>query len=242
MTVRVIIPWRGGCPHREAALEWVLRRWADTHPDWPVTISQLEDGPWVKADAVNRAVADAREDRLVIADSDVWSEHVGSAVAALDRHAWSMPHRPVYRLTQAATSEVLAGAPLTTFGTHRGLSERPYFGAPAGGLFCVPRSTLVAIPMDRRFVGWGGEDYSLGDALTTLAGRPARHDKPLWHLWHPPQERVSRRVGSRANHELRRRYLNAYNHPERMRQLVAEIPPAPQLRTKPPDSTRNARS
>lgn len=233
MKVRVIIPWRGGCPFREAALEWVLRRWRDTHPAWPVTLAELPDGPWIKANAVNPAVAAAREDYVIVADSDVWSDYVPAAVEALARKNWSMPHRPVFRLTQAATAQVLAGADLTDFGRHRGLTERPYFGAPAGGMLCARRQTLIEIPMDPRFVGWGGEDYSLGDALSTLAGRPARADRPLWHLWHPPQERLSRRVGTRENQELRRRYLSAFNHPERMKALVSEFtdqrPQAPHL-------------
>jgi len=223
VNVRVIIPWRAGCPHREAALEWVLRRWRASHPAWPVTLAELPDGPWIKANAVNTAAAAAPEPWLVIADSDVWSDHAAVAVNELARKQWAMPHRPVFRLTQQATAAVLAGAPLTEFGRHRGLTERPYYGAPTGGMLMIHRDTLLDIPMDPRFIGWGGEDYSLGDALQTLAGRPARLDQPLWHLWHPPQERLSRRVGSRANHELRRRYLNAHNNPAAMRRLINEF-------------------
>jgi hypothetical protein len=57
--------------------------------------------------------------------------------------------------------------------------------------------------------------------LRWMAGPAWRSEGPLWHLWHPPQERLTRRVGSRASEQLRGRYRRA-RRVEDIERLVAE--------------------
>ncbi|MGV2386818.1 MAG UNVERIFIED_CONTAM: glycosyltransferase, partial [Thermobifida fusca] len=77
----MILPWRPGCPHREAALSWVLPRWEDT--GWQVVVAeQPGGGAWCKAAAVEAGLADATGDVLVVADADVWCDGIGAAVDA----------------------------------------------------------------------------------------------------------------------------------------------------------------
>jgi hypothetical protein len=86
----------------------------------------------------------------------------------------------------------------------------------------LTRETYEQVPLDRRFAGWGQEDESWALALTCLTGAPWRGDAPLWHLWHPPQDRASRRWGSGASRALWARYCQAAADPDAMRALLAE--------------------
>jgi hypothetical protein len=66
------------------------------------------------------------------------------------------------------------------------------------------------VPLDARFTGWGQEDMAWGWALTRVLGAPWHGLAPLLHLWHPPQERSTRVVGSSAGMRLWERYRRAY--------------------------------
>lgn len=211
----VVIPWRGGCPHREAALAWVLARWRTA--GYEPVIGEAPAGPWCKAAAVADALPRTAGDVVVVADADVWCEGVEQAIAAVvDGAPWAIPHAMVHRLTEDATGAVLAGAPLGG-----AVAQRPYLGYPGGGITVVPRRTYERVPLDHRFAGWGQEDEAWALALAMLAGTPWRGSAPLWHLWHPPQQRDSRRWGSDASRALLERYWRA-STPEAMRSVLDE--------------------
>lgn len=217
MTTSVVIPWRGGCPHREAALAWVLDRWRAAGHE-PV-LGEASAGPWCKATAVADGLRHAAGDVLVIADADCWTDGLPEAVAAVEAGAsWAIPHGQVRRITEQAMSAVLAGGDLG------GRLEQPaYRGFEGGGIVVLPTETYERVPLDARFRGWGQEDEAWALALRTLAGAPWRGTAPLYHLWHPPQPRLSRRWGSPAARALHARYRRAAGHPDRMRALLAEL-------------------
>ena len=218
MTVSVVIPWRGGCPWRERALEFVRSKYP-----WPVTIAPAPDGPWCKSLATMPAVEASTADVLVIADADVWCDGLDLAVEAVAEGAhWAVPHTMVYRLSEAATVQVLAGADWHGLP----LAQWPYVGFEGGGIVVARRETLIEVPMPV-FEGWGGEDESWAMALRTLAGPPWRGDADLLHLFHPPQERMSRRWGSDEGRELVKRFQAARGNPAAMRQLLKEVGPCP---------------
>lgn len=155
---------------------------------------------------------------MVIHDADVWCDGLDRAVAAVaDGAPWAIPHEHVHRLDQTSTAAVLAGAPLG--GT---LTEKPYRGWAGGGIVVLPRSTYDQVPIDPRFAGWGQEDDSWAIALTQLAGEPWRGDGDLWHLWHPPQPREGRIIGSAEGKALNRRYRAARYDPVRLARLIEE--------------------
>lgn len=101
-------------------------------------------------------------------------------------------------------------------------SEPSYQGFAGGGITVLPVRTYLDVPLDTRFTGWGGEDEAWALALRALVGPPWRGTAPLWHLWHPPQDRASRRWGSPEARDLYLRYRRAARHPDRMRALIAE--------------------
>lgn len=216
MTVTVVIPWRPGCPQREAALNWVLDRWRAAGHE-PI-LGRASDDPWCKASAVADALPQAGGDVLVVADADVWCDGIDKAARAVTCGApWAIPHGPVHRLASAATDAVLAGG-------HLGgdLDQPPYRGFEGGGMVVVRRELYDQAPMDRRFAGWGQEDEAWALALRMLAGPPWRGTALLWHLWHPPQQRASRRWGNSRSRSLYQRYRSART-PEQMRALISEV-------------------
>lgn len=220
MDIEVVIPWRGGCPHRERALRWCLARWSLL--GWPATIASAPDGEWCKARAVTPAVERSSADLIVMADADVWCEGVVDAVAAVQSGAsWAVPHFEVYRLTQESTAALVAGELDVD---HAELEERgPYKGHAGGGMVVLPRSVYLDVPLDPRFVGWGREDDAWARALSTLHGDAWRGEGPMVHLWHPPQDRPARWSGSKASEALFDRYRAKKDKPGRMRALLDEM-------------------
>ncbi len=221
-SVSVIVPWRDPDPHRERIWAWLFQKF-EAHPDWQIVLATdgLE-GEFSRSRAIMNGVRQSFGDVIVVSDADVWSEGLVGAVDAVRGGAkWAIPHRLVHRLTEAASERVIAGEdPAVFLDDAAAHDEQPYRGRPCGGLVVLPRAIAERIPPDARFVGWGGEDDAWALALKTLAGRPWRGEAPLWHLWHPPQPRLSRSVGSEANIGLVSLYAQAMGNERRMRQLI----------------------
>lgn len=221
MTVEVIVPWRSGCEHRQRALRWLCDRFDERLPDWRVVIATYERGPWVKAHAVMPAIEASDADVVIVHDADVWCDLTAMAAESVaDGSAWAIPHGKVHRLTPKATAAVYAGAEPEGLPT----AEPPYYGVSSGGIVAMRRDVALDVPLDDRFEGWGGEDHSWGWALNALHGPADRLAAPLYHLWHPPARRVSRKVGSHHSEMLRRRYRAARFDAVTMRQIVSEVP------------------
>lgn len=206
MRVDVIVPFAGDCEHRRAALEWVIGQWGLLMPAWGVLVGEADPADWCKAEAVANVLTRSTADVIVVHDGDSWSDGTVLAVAeGLTRRSWAMPHGPVHRLTPAGTRRVLTGAVDVT----RAEAEKPYTGFAGGGIVCLRRDLYDRVPLDRRFRGWGYEDESWARALGVVSGPRWSAQRPLRHLWHPPQDRPSRGRGSVESWELRERYRRA---------------------------------
>jgi hypothetical protein len=220
VSVSVVIPWRGPEPSRFAALRWVERRMIEH--GWPVVVSEIpEDEPWCKPRAILAGAERASGEILVINDADCWSAGVPEAVAAVAcGYPWAVPHLRVHRLAAGPTAAVLAGEEPHE---RMGCAKRPYRGVAAGGILVVPRATVLAIPPDPRFEGWGSEDGAWRDALRCLAGMEWRRSRePLYHLHHVPQGRSPGNVTSPENAALAVRYRAMRRDSAGMRALIDE--------------------
>lgn len=220
-TVSVLVPWSGNCPHRLAAWQYVRSWYRINFPDWDIVRGHGGDGPWCKARAVADALAQTDGEILIVADADCVAPEVGLAVQAVASGApWAMPHHMVHRLSEKATAAVLSGThPEAITRQRENYAQMPYAGYPGGGVTVISREVYADTPLDPRFTGWGQEDQSWALALNCLHGTPWRKWRaPLWHLWHPPQQRLSRSTGSQASRELHARYQRLRSSPEAMRE------------------------
>lgn len=224
MNVSVLVPWTAGCPHREAAWQWVQTRYDEAFPEWQIVVG---DGDTPDGYSRSRAILDAADkatgDVYVVADADVWC-HPGLAILAAIENGWSVPHTLVHRLSPESTERVLTGSdwrglPLSTDNPQ---DSKPYRGNETGTLVVIRADVLRAVPPDPRFVGWGQEDSAWAIALRTLYGPPWRGEDDLVHLWHPAQPRQNRIYGSGRSKALLRRYKQARRNPDQMRALIGE--------------------
>lgn len=215
MSVAVLVPFTSGDYWRDRAWEAVSGHYAAHHLDWEVHTGTC-DSEWVKAHAVQDALAKTDADTLVIADADLWvdPDSLRLAVEAAQHSSAAIPHDAVHRLNEKATLAHYAGHWLPSY------DRKPYVGIPGGGIAVLRREVYEDVPLDPRFQGWGGEDVSWGLALYTLHGRWWRGDADLWHLYHPTA-RVGR-VGGRESEHLATAYSRAFNKPDRMRAIVEE--------------------
>lgn len=230
--VTVVVPWRVPAgrfpdpqPEREAGLEWLARQVDRDLPGCALHIAQQVAEPWEfsKAECIRDAARVVGGDGVVVVhDADVWSPGLAAAVEAVaaGRAAWAMPHRRVYRLTDASTRAVLGGARPTPM---MATVQRPYRGVCGGGLVVVPGWALEAAPPDPRFRGWGGEDRAWCDVLRTLVGPEVRGSAGLFHLWHPPfLNSDGEHRTTVENAALALRYREACHKPDAMAALLAE--------------------
>lgn len=174
--------------------------------------------PWVKAEPIYRRLRELPPGIVVVSDADVWCD-ISAAVAAVEAGApWAVPHDLLFRLTQEATARLLETDEIDW----DSLEQKPYRGFEGGGILVAHRDTLLDVPPDQRFVGWGHEDECWALALRELVGESWRGSENLVHLWHPPQERRTRNHGRLESWMLKIDYCDARGHPEAMRALVEE--------------------
>lgn len=152
MRVAVVVPFRAGCPHRQAAWEHVQRLYSGHHPSWQVIEARAPAGKWCKGAALAPTIEACDAEIVILADADVWVDGLEAAVDAVRAGApWSIPHRLVHRLDEEGTEAVLAGADWHD----QPLTQRPYQGIAGGGVLVAAREVVHSIPIDSRFTGWG---------------------------------------------------------------------------------------
>jgi hypothetical protein len=218
--VSVVVPFRTDCPHRLNAVEFVQHWWQQHFPHWQLHVGGVDpgDGPWVKACHVDHLMQRVDTEVVVVADADVILDDPAAMRAAVDNlNGWSVPHKWVVRWDEASTGRLYEGATPTI------TTQPPYVGYLGGGVTVLPADAYRTVPLDPRFEGWGQEDESWAIALRCMFGDPWRGRAKLWHLWHPPQQRDSRRWGSSASKALAMRYRNAAEDRDAMRALLAEV-------------------
>jgi len=224
MHVTIAVPLGNSEPHRDAAWEHAQAYWARETPTWPIVTGRHSGAKYRKGVAVAKALDQVTTDHVLIVDADVLIPNLPQAaldLAASDS-AWCMPHLRIHRLTPEATRLVHAGVdPFTLIGD-RSLLEERYKHCVGAGAALLRTEDARAVPFDARFEGWGGADWSWGWALQTLLGAPHRPSSPMVHLWHPPQPRPARSIGSPENEALRSRYRAAFGDPAAMQALIGE--------------------
>lgn len=225
MSVAVIVPWRPDGAERDRNWAFLRDQWAEHFPNWEIVEGHCPEGPWNKALAVADALKRTDAAVLVVADADIWCPEIAHAVRQVVSHpeyTWAVPHRKVYRLASEPTARLIDGRlNWDTLGYPK-LAQGPYTGIAGGGLVVIRRDLYGKAPFDPRFNGWGGEDSAAGITWTALYGTPWRGTAPLWHLWHPPQKRLTRVCGSEASMALLNRYKTNRTRRHEIQAIVNE--------------------
>lgn len=221
-TMSLIIPWRGGDPHRERLLEWNLRRWEYLLPDAQIVIGEDDSEPFNRARARNRAAAAATGDILIVADADTATSATGlfSALVLASGGDWCLPYTWYYNLNETATSVLLDQSPFDPI-------ERPVDGfdhclaASVAGVLVIPRAAFDAAGgYCEKFDGWGYEDNAFAAAADTLWRPHVRRAGYVLHMWHPvgPDEAFGS-PGIKDRQRLWLKFQRAAGHPDMMRRL-----------------------
>lgn len=204
MGVSMVVPFRGGCPHRVAAKEWLVARLEVLHPEFEIIVCDAP-GVWSKSRAVNVGVGRASFDRLAILDADCVPDSA-ALTELLNMSGWGQPFHVVNRLTKTQTELVLMGD-IRQNGFPDGRYGRR---AAGGGLIVLDRGMLTEIGgWHEGFQGWGGEDTWLAHMLTKRVGPPVNLDGVLTHLWHPRDPVRRTTEGYRANQQILKEAYNA---------------------------------
>jgi hypothetical protein len=212
-SVEVIIGRHGDDDaHRDAARGWVARWYAGR--GYTVTTGTASGDVWCKADAYNPAVAASTADIVVLADADSFpdADALAEAVGMADRLGWAAPFDRVRRLSYDATMMLLDCDPAATgIPPDRRLEADVHDVLPGGGVVVMRRDLALACgPYDPRFIGWGGEDFALGNTARTLCGSYAAVVPGLlWHLWHPRKTGMSQQTRQLADRYRRAKFDGA---------------------------------
>jgi len=222
--IRVVIPFGGDDPHRQASLDWLTGHLPELLPSATVTVGRC-DGVWSKAVAVANAISPdwSDGDVLVVHDADVWIPTLPAVLQFLGTHGWVVPHLGVHRMNEALSARVLAGDVSFDELGRDNWDQPPYLGIVGGGCVALTVASYRLCPLDPRFEGWGQEDESWGYALQRIHGTPWRGSQQLYHFWHPHPRRRSRQTGSVEGEQLKMRYRAARSDRTRMERLLAEF-------------------
>lgn len=225
MTAAVLMPSGITDEWRARARTWVVRWYGEHFPGMPIYTGEATSGQWSKGEAIADACAQVlhRPAAYVLADADSIIEHPAELRRAIElvssgEASWVVPHNQVYRLRDVETQR-LHDDP--TAKPRLGWTCRPIYEGPAGGGITVvsPDAFDQVRGIDRRFLGWGGEDLAFGYALETLVAPVTRLEGRLVHLWHPHPAPNLR--GSPESEELVAQYKQARGVRRRMEAVTA---------------------
>lgn len=195
-----------------------------------------DDGedPFHKTVALNRAVAGAKHDLLLIADTDTWcpSAQVREAVAGIEKapNTWWRPWNRKLKLGPADSERLLQtqdgwDGTIPPGADHPGRWEsmNTYWAAPPH-LFTREQYERVG-RFDERFRGWGQEDEAFALSLRSIVGRPQRVFGTAVHLYHPRIGKSGKdlwegETSPRANEDLVANYRKLVRYPDQMERFV----------------------
>lgn len=226
-SVAVVIPFRSEDPERIEILRWTLGRWGKL-TDWPILTPHDDrtEGPFNRSRAVNRGVAMAGTEYVVVADADTAIRHgqAEALIGLLTTAPWAIGYSRFVHLAQVATQEALA-APVDVALPENpsGPSVRYASWESVCGLWAMRTEDYHLIGgNDEGFEGWGSEDTAFAMKADTLLGKHERLPGVGLHLFHELRPDRKTDPAARANYERLGRYEKANGNPEAMTALVRE--------------------
>lgn len=236
MKLSIIVAFRDSSEsqHRSRLWDFLQAQYVLQLPEAEVVVGQ-DDGtePFHKTLALNRAVASASGDLLLLSDADTWlpTAQLREAMAGIeaDPTSWWRPWNIKLKLGESDTNWVLGhkswNGELLQNADHPSRRENlnTYWAAPPH-LFTRNQYERAG-RFDERFRGWGAEDEAWALAMRSIVGRPKLARGYAIHLWH---ERLGRSghdqwVGETdpgANNKLLAPYRKLVRYPSQMEKMV----------------------
>lgn len=218
----VVIAYRDmGCPHRRASYEYVHAFYEDAGFE---VVVQGGDDSFTRAQGINAAVRRASYDIIIQSDPDSLAspEMLDEAIRMVEAaDGLVIVHDRYLYLTPEATSQVLAGRPVSDVGPD---DCESYGHGGVGNVTAFHRSTWVAAgELDERFGMWAGDDAAFAYACDAFVGPMRRVSGDMVHLWHP---RLPQSVPGDPEYQAQFAILAEYRDaaaegPEAVRALVA---------------------
>jgi hypothetical protein len=226
----IVVPYRYADAHRQDLHDWTLSYIRASFPGAEVILGEDKvDGPFSRAAAINDGARQSNRELLLITDGDLvyLSGNVVAGMQLLDAGAaWVIPYNRYRGLTREATAILLTRPPAGPWVIRADWTAGGNDGWSVGGVTLISRTAFESMSgFDKRFRGWGCEDWAFRYSAETLLGPLKRAEGTIWHLWHPSamhQATASCPESVRANSSLLARYLAAKVNPDLMKKLVAE--------------------
>jgi hypothetical protein len=117
--ISLLVPFRSDSAHRTRVWEWLHAYWEHELPGAEIVMGSDEHRPFCKTAAVNRAFRESHGDIVVILDADAYlpgsvildcARRIRSA-RRRGRKLWFIPYRHFYRMTEAATEDIVESEP-----------------------------------------------------------------------------------------------------------------------------------
>lgn len=221
MKVVILVPRRADNGRRDQLWQYVQNRWVNEQPDWQIHegVHAVEEGPFNRSMAINRAATAAREwDVAIIADSDsfVGKDQIEAAVELSVRHGqMALAYDRFAYLSHHMSDAIMSG-----YNGDWWAGVEWYLPGSCSSMVVVTRPVWdEAEGFDEGFVGWGGEDVAFSHKAQTFGGGLQRVPGAVWHLWHPPAVHASNDVWVPRCE----RYAEVSYNPPAMRALMAEL-------------------
>jgi Glycosyl transferase family 2 len=218
----LIVPWKYAYD-RERIWSYLWPAWEEE--GFEVILSPLSDFEvWRKGKAWHQGLQKASCDFVCLMDADCWVPALSEAVGLLtDGVRWVQGQNVVLRFDKQTTARLLSGELSLEDATklENIWEDQPRMSSAGVGTI-LRRDEADEIPLDPRFVGWGWEDNSWWEALTTMWGEPARLDSSFcYHFHHKPQSDKDRRPNSQSQTWLlSREYVRARGRPQQMQAVI----------------------
>jgi predicted glycosyltransferase involved in capsule biosynthesis len=207
----LLVPWRPDGGRRDELWAFCRRWWSD----FEIIEGSSDDGPFRRAQAINRAAACTDADVFAVIDADVVADAQQvrqAAKMARETRRVVFAFTQYYALNIATTAAVLEGrADLLARTDDRRRGARWWTDRHESSIVVIPRTVWDTVGgFDERFVGWGQEDVAFAHSARLLTGEPERVDGPVYHLWHRRSSERSRKLENwRRNQALGERYRSA---------------------------------
>jgi N-terminal domain of galactosyltransferase len=219
--ISVLVPYRSdnGGP-RDERWHFVRSFLSLTVPHYEVVVGQCDDGPFNRAQALNRAASNASGDVFLTLDADTVFKAYFCQFPEIHSYGWMVTERYV-ELTPETTEQWLEQGCPSPLTDSEILRAYPNF---AGALYVTKEAFYTVGGYDERFQGWGYEDAAFALSVGTMVGDPLRLvASDSIHLWHPINvaEQWEQPL-IEENQKLCARYVEASTDSNKMARILRE--------------------